>query len=43
VRALRALKLDAAPPAALPQPVTILLRPVGNGVHFRCPQTAERN
>ncbi|KVS40541.1 secretin and TonB N-terminal domain-containing protein [Burkholderia ubonensis] len=43
LRALRTLKLDAAPPAALPQPVTILLRPVGSGVHFRCPRTAERN
>lgn len=37
MRALRALKLDDAPPADLPQPVTILLRPAGNGVHFRCP------
>ncbi|WP_423394120.1 secretin and TonB N-terminal domain-containing protein [Burkholderia sp. LMG 21824] len=37
MRALRALKLDDAPPADLPQPVTILLRPSGNGVHFRCP------
>ncbi|KVT98697.1 secretin and TonB N terminus short domain protein [Burkholderia ubonensis] len=43
LRALRTLRLDAAPPAALPQPVTILLRPVGNGVHIRCPRTAERN
>ncbi|KVP86868.1 secretin and TonB N terminus short domain protein [Burkholderia ubonensis] len=43
LRALRTLRLDAAPPAALPQPVTILLRPVGNGVHVRCPRTAERN
>ncbi|WP_205172927.1 TonB C-terminal domain-containing protein, partial [Burkholderia sp. LMG 13014] len=37
MRALRAMKLDDAPPADLPQPVTILLRPAGNGVHFRCP------
>ncbi|AIO30138.1 MULTISPECIES: STN domain-containing protein [Burkholderia cepacia complex] len=42
LRALRALKLDTAPPAGLPQPVTILLRPVGNGVHFRCPPAAAR-
>lgn len=43
LRVLRSLKLDEAPPAGLPQPVTILLRPVGNGVHFRCPPAAERN
>ncbi|KVH48780.1 TonB C-terminal domain-containing protein [Burkholderia diffusa] len=42
MRALRALKLDDAPPADLPQPVTILLRPAGSGVHFRCPPTASR-
>ncbi|AJY42348.1 TonB C-terminal domain-containing protein [Burkholderia humptydooensis] len=40
LRALRALRLDDAPPADLPQPVTILLRPAGNGVHARCPQAA---
>ncbi|MBN3793216.1 TonB C-terminal domain-containing protein [Burkholderia sp. Ac-20353] len=42
LRALRALKLDAAPPAGLPQPVTIMLRPVGSGVHFRCPAADAR-
>ncbi|HDR9272029.1 TPA: TonB C-terminal domain-containing protein [Burkholderia vietnamiensis] len=42
LHALRALKLDDAPPADLPQPVTILLRPEGNGVHFRCPPAASR-
>ncbi|WP_323120573.1 TonB C-terminal domain-containing protein [Burkholderia alba] len=41
-RALRALRLDAAPPPGLPQPVTILLRPVGPGVHLDCPQADER-
>ncbi|ALK34224.1 TonB C-terminal domain-containing protein [Burkholderia plantarii] len=43
LRALRALQLDTAPPAGLPQPVTILLRPTGNGVHFRCPSAAGGN
>jgi len=37
MRALRSLKLDA-PPDDLPEPVTILLRPAGNGVHISCPQ-----
>ncbi|WP_326489756.1 secretin and TonB N-terminal domain-containing protein [Paraburkholderia sp. ZP32-5] len=37
MRALRSLKLDA-PPGDLPEPVTILLRPTGNGVHIQCPQ-----
>ncbi|WP_116139953.1 TonB C-terminal domain-containing protein [Trinickia diaoshuihuensis] len=35
--ALRGLVLDAPPPPGLPQPVAILLRPAGNGVHIRCP------
>ncbi|GAB6850721.1 secretin and TonB N-terminal domain-containing protein [Paraburkholderia kururiensis] len=43
VRALRRMRLDSAPPAGVPEPVTILLRPVGSGVHFRCPQPDERN
>jgi hypothetical protein len=37
MRALRSLKLDS-PPGDLPEPVTILLRPAGNGVHILCPQ-----
>jgi len=37
MRALRSLKLDS-PPGDLPEPVTILLRPAGNGVHIHCPQ-----
>jgi hypothetical protein len=40
--ALRTLKLDAAPPAGLPGPVTILLRPSGNGVHINCPPAEKR-
>ncbi|WP_244108346.1 secretin and TonB N-terminal domain-containing protein [Burkholderia anthina] len=36
-RALRALTLDVPPPAGFPQPVTILLRPAGNGIHADCP------
>ncbi len=43
LRALRALRLDTMPPADLPQPVTILLRPVGRGVHLRCPSSATGN
>jgi hypothetical protein len=43
VRAMRALKLDSAPPRGLPQPVTILLRPVGNRVHMICPQSGAGN
>ena len=35
--ALRGLALDSAPPPGLPQPVAVLLRPAGNGVHIRCP------
>jgi hypothetical protein len=41
-QALRSLKFDAAPPAGLPEPVTILLRPSGNGVHVNCPPTEKR-
>lgn len=41
-RAIRTLKLDAAPPSGLPEPITILLRPAGNGVHINCPQADER-
>ncbi|WP_258187436.1 secretin and TonB N-terminal domain-containing protein [Trinickia symbiotica] len=40
--ALRSLKLDSAPPSGLAQPVTIMLRPVGHGVHISCPQPGER-
>ena len=43
VRAMRALKLDSAPPRDLPQPVTIWLRPVDGRVHIRCPQTGAGN
>ncbi|GAB7537869.1 TonB-dependent outer membrane receptor VreA [Burkholderia sp. 3C] len=43
LRSLRALRLDAVVPADLPQPITILLRPIGSGVHFRCPTAASRN
>ncbi|WP_186162734.1 secretin and TonB N-terminal domain-containing protein [Burkholderia gladioli] len=43
LRALRTLRLDIAPPADLPQPITILLRPIGQGVHFRCPSAASGN
>ncbi|CAB3748184.1 secretin and TonB N-terminal domain-containing protein [Paraburkholderia solisilvae] len=39
--ALRSLRLDAPPPG-LPEPVTILLRPSGNGVHINCPPTEKR-
>jgi hypothetical protein len=37
-RVMAALVLDAAPPASLPEPVTILLRPQGNGVGTDCSQ-----
>jgi hypothetical protein len=37
-RTMRTLVLDSAPPAGLPEPVTILLRPVSGGVHINCPQ-----
>ncbi|RKP52483.1 TonB C-terminal domain-containing protein [Trinickia fusca] len=43
VQTMRALKLEWAPPPGLPEPVTILLRPAGNGVHIRCSQSGERN
>lgn len=43
VRALRSLRLDVAPPDGLPEPVTVLLRPTGNGVHLHCPTTDGRN
>lgn len=36
-RAARDLSLDSGPPATLQQPVTILLRPLGNGVMPDCP------
>ncbi|KLU24864.1 secretin and TonB N terminus short domain protein [Caballeronia mineralivorans PML1(12)] len=39
LRAMRTLSLDSAPPAGLAEPVTILLRPTGNGVHINCPQS----
>ncbi|MFC0693349.1 STN domain-containing protein [Paraburkholderia humisilvae] len=41
-QALRSLKLDSAPPPGLPEPVTILLRPSGNGVHINCPPLGKR-
>jgi hypothetical protein len=41
-RAIRTLRFDSAPPPGLPEPVTILLRPTGNGVHIDCPPTDER-
>jgi hypothetical protein len=37
-RAMRTLAFDAAPPAGLPEPVTILMHPDGNGVHTNCGQ-----
>ncbi|WP_233839119.1 STN domain-containing protein [Paraburkholderia sp. ZP32-5] len=37
-RTVRTLVLDAAPPAALPEPVTILVRPQGGGVVPDCPE-----
>jgi hypothetical protein len=40
--ALRTLKFDSAPPPGLPEPVTILLRPSGNGVHINCPPAQKR-
>ncbi len=36
VRAARSITLDAAPPATLPQPVTILLHPFASGVVDAC-------
>ena len=41
-RAMRTLVLDSAPPAALPEPVTILLRAHGNGVDTDCTAVDER-
>lgn len=41
-RAIRTLQFDSPPPSGLPEPVTIMLRPVGNGVHIDCPQPDER-
>ncbi len=41
-RVMAALVLDSAPPASLPEPVTILLRPQGNGVGTDCSQFDER-
>jgi hypothetical protein len=38
-RVIRTLSLDSAPPVGLPEPVTIMLRPTGNGVHVNCPQS----
>lgn len=35
-RVLRELKLDAAPPASLAEPLTVLLRPAGSGVETDC-------
>ncbi len=35
---MRSLELDSAPPAGLPEPVTILLRPLSGDVHILCPQ-----
>ncbi|HEY1607866.1 MAG TPA: secretin and TonB N-terminal domain-containing protein [Paraburkholderia sp.] len=35
-RVLRGLKFDAAPPAGLAEPLTILLRPPGSGVETDC-------
>lgn len=37
-KTMRGLVLDSAPPAALPEPVTVLLRPQGNGVDTECSQ-----
>lgn len=37
-QAMRAMTLDWAPPPGLPEPITILLHPDGNGVHTHCPQ-----
>ncbi|WP_434115639.1 TonB C-terminal domain-containing protein [Paraburkholderia caffeinilytica] len=41
-RAIRTLRFDSPPPRGLPEPVTILLRPVGKGVHIDCSQSGER-
>jgi hypothetical protein len=41
-RAMSSLELDSAPPAGLPEPVTILLRPLSGNVHIVCPQTDGR-
>jgi hypothetical protein len=41
-RVMRKLSLDSAPPPGLPEPVTILLRPTGNGVHVNCPQSDQQ-
>jgi hypothetical protein len=40
---IRSLVFDSAPPAGLPEPVTILLRPVNNDVHLVCPSAPERD
>jgi hypothetical protein len=37
-RTLRTLVLDSPPPAGFPEPITILLRPAGNGVRVDCTQ-----
>lgn len=36
-RTMRELVLDSAPPVGFPEPVTILLRPLGDGVRVDCP------
>lgn len=37
LRVLRSVVLDLPPPLSMPEPVTILFRPQGNGVVTRCP------
>jgi hypothetical protein len=41
-REIRGMVLDSAPPAALKQPVTILLRPLSDGMVSICPPTGEQ-
>ncbi|MBN3789236.1 TonB C-terminal domain-containing protein [Burkholderia sp. Ac-20353] len=41
-RAVRSLVLDSGPPTGLPQPVTILLRPIGGAVVSHCSLSGER-
>jgi hypothetical protein len=40
--AMQAIKLDSAPPAALPEPLTILLRPHADGIDTDCSQFDQR-
>jgi hypothetical protein len=42
-RTMRTLVLDSAPPPGMLQPITLLLRPVGNGVRIDCAPTDGSN